>query len=343
MEGSTTSTPSSPAAEPEAAGALVGALTACRRVLLTGPTAPDGDSLGACLALARELARRGGTAVLAGVVPARYRWMPGAERFVAEDLLLERGPEPFDAVVVLDGDRHRLHPVVQRLFAAAPVKGIVDHHASTRRDGYTHAWVEPRAESTCGMLARAMLRWDVPLDPELAAVLYTGLLFDTGGFRHSNTRPDTLRLAARLLEALDGRFEHDVIAVRVLCERTPGALLAMGRILGEVAYHEVPSGLRVAVARATQAIVVSVDGDLEGVVDAVLNTVGTDVGALLVERGPGSVKYSLRSRGSVDVARLAARLHPTGGGHPRAAGASFRGSLDQAEARLIEAISEERR
>jgi nanoRNase/pAp phosphatase (c-di-AMP/oligoRNAs hydrolase) len=51
------------------------------------------------------------------------------------------------------------------------------------------------------------------------------------------------------------------------------------------------------------------------------------------------VKYSLRSRGDVDVARLAHALTPTGGGHPRAAGAVVEASVEEAEERVRDVLA----
>src|SRR5688500_9107906 len=96
------------------ADAMLDALTRSAPVLLTGPSSPDGDSIGACLALARVLADRGVPATVAGIPPHRYRWMPGADTMVPETRLGD-----YAAVVVLDGDRFRLHPEVGARFARA--------------------------------------------------------------------------------------------------------------------------------------------------------------------------------------------------------------------------------
>lgn len=308
------------------------ALRGATRVLLSGPTAPDGDSIGACLALARVLRGNGvPDVVVAGDLPRRYRGLPDSESLVRDSRLAG----PFDAVVILDGDRHRLPPRVARAFTAATLRGIVDHHASTTADGYTHAWLEPECESTCGMLLRALPRWGVPLDRPLAALLYTGLVFDTGGFRHANTTPVTHRLAADLLAT---GLDPAPIALQVLAERTPEALAVMGAVLAAATHHELSGTGRLTLGRVTHDAYARAEGDLEGVVDALVATLGTEVGALLIERAPGSGKYSLRSRGARNMAQLARQLHPTGGGHPRAAGASFRGSLDDAERTLLAAL-----
>jgi phosphoesterase RecJ-like protein len=314
------------------ADVILDALTRSGRVLLTGPTAPDGDSIGACLALERVLRERGVEVTVAGSVPPRYAWMAGADRMVADDAV--SGDHP--AVVVLDGDRHRLSAPITERFAHATVRAIIDHHASTKPDGYTHAWIEPRAESACGMLLRAFRRWGVQIDPPLADLLYTGIVFDTGGFRHSNTLPETHELAAALVAT---GIDHAAIAVRTLLERSPSGLRAMGRILADA--DQAFDG-RLCVGRAPiemQRDLSLVEGDLEGVVDALVNTVGTEVAALLIERGDGTVKYSLRSRADIDVAEVAQQLHPAGGGHPRASGASVRGSIAVAEQRLHDVLS----
>jgi nanoRNase/pAp phosphatase (c-di-AMP/oligoRNAs hydrolase) len=79
------------------------------------------------------------------------------------------------------------------------------------------------------------------------------------------------------------------------------------------------------------------------VVDALVNTMGTEVAALLIERGDGSIKLSLRGRAGtspgLDVAKLAKQIHPMGGGHPKAAGTTVHGSLDHAERVLCDALT----
>lgn len=317
-----------------AADALLQALLeAPGPVLLTGPVAPDGDSLGACLALARVLRDRGVEVAVTGAPSWRYAWMPGIDALRPDgDLGTSWG-----AVVVLDGDRLRLEPGARAAFEAAPVRGIVDHHASTRPQGYTHPWIEPTATSTCSMLYEAFLRWGVALDVELATWLYTGLVFDTGGFRYSNTSPATHRTAAHLLEA---GAPHVEIFNRVLVERRLAGLRLAGAIFGEVEPvldgRAVVSEVPLALARRHEVV----DGDLDGIVDALLHVRGVEVAVLLIERPDGSVKYSLRSRGGVDVAKLAAALAPSGGGHAKAAGAQIHASVPEARARVLALLRE---
>lgn len=297
------------------------------RVLLTGPEGPDGDSIGACLALQHILRRRlpDLQVDVAGKVPDRYRFVPGTAAMIAE-------PEAhYDGVVVLDGDCTRLPAAATGAFQAARWTGLVDHHRSTDVGLYTVALLDPVAESTCGMVRQLAADWGVVLDPELATQLYTGLVFDTGGFRHSNTRPSTHRLAAELLEQ---PFDHVNATRKVLHERRPQALFLLGRVLGDA---QLLGGGRLIVATcpATLQSELGAGGDdHEGIVDLLQLTTGVELAALLMEKGP-KVRISMRSLGAVDVAALARRLDAGGGGHMRAAGASVPGSLAEQQERIV--------
>lgn len=309
--------------------ALFEALLGARSILLTGPVGPDGDSIGACLALQGVLRRRGVAATVAGTPSYRYDWLPGARDMVPDATV---GAD-WDAVVVLDGDRHRLPPPVDQAFAAARVRAIVDHHGSTRPDGYTHAWLDPKASSTCAMLFDRLDAWGIPLDAELAQPLYTGAIFDTGGFRFSNTTPATHQMAARLLAT---GIDHAAIATRVMHERRISGLRLAGHVYQHATLH---ADGQLAIGRAPLELKErfdNVDGDLEGIVDGLVHLLGVEVGVLLVEKAPGDVKFSLRSRGRVDVAAVAQRISERGGGHVKAAGCSVSGTLDEAEQRALQ-------
>jgi len=309
------------------------------RVLLTGPEGPDGDSIGACLALARCLRALGVPQVdVAGVPSYRYRWMDGAAQMLPDE---EVGSDPADGVydlaVVMDGDAHRLTAPVDAAWAVAKKHAIIDHHGTTTADGYDVALIDHTSASTCEMILRIMDAWGQPLDRIQAELLYVGILFDTGGFRHSNTSVETLQVAGRLLET---GMNHSAITTRVLLERRPNAMRLQGRILETATFHDdgavVLGTLSLALAESLELV----NGDLEGIVDSLIYVRGVEVAALVVERGPGEVKLSLRSRGKVDVARLARELHQTGGGHAKAAGVVLPETLAEVVGRLPTALSD---
>lgn len=308
--------------------------TGSRRVLLTGPLDPDGDSIGACLALARVLRDLGVERVdVAGTPSFRYAWMPGAEAMIPDEAIAG----PYDLAVVMDGDRRRLAPTVEAAFEGAGATGIVDHHDTTAAEGYTVALVNRTAASTCGMVLELMDRWGVGLDREYAELLYAGILFDTGGFRYSNTGADTHRVAARLL---DQGIDHSAIAVRILMERRHAGLLLKSRVVSAAELHGDGAVLVGVVGSELFREVRATRGDAEGIVESMLYIEGVQVSVLLVERGPRTVKLSFRSRGKVNVAQVARALHPSGGGHQKAAGVTLQEPLESVRSRVPSLVLE---
>jgi phosphoesterase RecJ-like protein len=185
------------------------------------------------------------------------------------------------------------------------------------------------------MVYRILQHWSLPLDADMATQLYTGIIFDTGGFKHENTQVETHRLAAELLGL---GVKPAMIHAKVLHERTAAGLRLLGEVLtnaqfladGAVVIGVIPLQLSSRLGIAP--------GDTEGVVDALLNTAGVEVACLVREVGSDVVKLSLRSRSYVDVASLARSMTTMGGGHVRAAGAKFLESLDQVMDRLKTAL-----
>lgn len=314
----------------DAAHELLDALGGCRTVLLTGPVQPDGDSLGACLALQRILRAHHIDCSVTGEAHARYGRLPGIEGLLPDDELGH-----YDGVVVLDGDRHRLPPGASRAFDEARLRGIIDHHGSTRQDGYTHFWVQPRVSSTCEMLYHVFVEREEDLDSQVAHLLYAGLVFDTAAFRYTNTVPSTHAMAGHLIEL---GIDHAAICMDILMQRRLPGVRLLGRVLSTATVHHdgrlVLGGVRLDDLRALGAG----PDDIEGIVENLVNIQGAEVGILLIERGEHTVKLSLRSRGEVDVARLAHRLHPSGGGHAKAAGVVLDTPFDVATTKILDAL-----
>ncbi len=299
------------------ADALLALARSSRRVLLTGPKDVDGDSIGSCLALARVLEQLASVeVVVAGEVGWRYADLPDVARCVPNAEV----QGPFGLAVVLDGDRRRLPTALLPVFEGATHQGVIDHHKSTSGEGYAVALVDRHAASTAELVLALVSCWEVPLGPELARLLLTGIAYDTGGFRHNNTNAETLRLAADLVDA---GAAYSPVVIRTACERSPTGVALTGAAMSRVAFHA-DGQLAVGwVDRETLEAQGATAGDLDFIVDQLLYVRGVEVAILALGRsGPQGpeVKLSLRSRGGADVCRIAHSLHPEGGGHERAAG-----------------------
>jgi len=160
---------------------------------------PDGDTLGAGIAIAIAAERLGKQAEVVCVDPPPpfLAFLPGVER-------VRRAPglEPDVAVVVDAGELSRIGAVATEQAAWLARARIVniDHHVSN--PGYGEAvWIDAEAAATCEMVTLLLAELGVPLDAELATALMAGIVQDTHTFAHPNATPRTLRVAADLVAA----------------------------------------------------------------------------------------------------------------------------------------------
>ncbi len=301
--------------------------------MLLGHVDPDLDCVGSQLALAAVLRLRAKQVWLWSPLPLpeQYGFLPGIEQISTE----YPADASFDVAVALDtAALGRLGDTPP--FAPADFSTLInlDHHESNERFG-TLDWIEPAASSVGEMLFGLFEQWGVELTREIAVCLYAAIVSDTGGFAFSNTTPRALRVAASLVEHGAAPF--------TMWRHLFGSFLLrrhrlLGRALGTLHLHD--DG-RIATMRVTQGMLTETGAgmeDTERFVHYPRTVRGVEVAAVLREQPDGrSVRVGLRSNTSaVHVGRIAARL--SGGGHPRAAGCTVEGSLDDAERTILATV-----
>ena len=171
----------------------------------------------------------------------------------------------------------------------------------------------------------------IPVDASIATCLLTAIITDTQGFRTSNTTPESLAAAQRLIQAGAPLAEiNEWVFSRRAVATLPvwGATLAGAQLTDGVLWAELPFDL------------LSRDGlgskPISGLVNF-LNTVReARVAVILAEQGDGIIDVSLRSKPGVDVAAVAQAFG--GGGHPQAAGCQVPGPLREVRERIVSAL-----
>lgn len=326
------------------ARALYAAFAQARTVLIAGEPEPDGDALGAELALrhvvehahAGRAAGDGGRVVVANEegVPRPYAFMRGGERLVTMQGLIE--PDGgFDLAVVVDGGVERIGRLAE-VFKRARRTALVDHHRFGSQSAYDLRLFDADAASTTELVWTFFADPDlgVPLAIEAAEALYLGLIFDTGSFQYPLTRPLTHEIAARLM---DHGIDFAGIHERALLTLPFEEILEQSRVLARA--QRSPCG-RVAFACVDHAELHAAHGDLAKVVQTLTFAQGVELAFVLFEDEPGKHRVSLRSRGKVDVGRLARVLDAGGGGHGRAAGCELDGDGAAIRDRIVAAALE---
>jgi phosphoesterase RecJ-like protein len=298
--------------------------------LVSGHVRSDGDALGAQLAfwrLLRKLGKKAHVVCDQGALPD-YRFLPGADRVGAEPADLRKG---YSAVFTFDsGSWERL----ERISAALPRKELtvvnVDHHASNDRFGDLN-WIDPTFSSSGGMVWELVKASGVKPDRDLATCVYTAIVTDTGRFSFSNTTIETHLNASELLACGVRPAEIHKALFR---QKTAEQLRFTAEVLRRIRLTEDGRVGWIVISKDLVRETGFNPGDTQEFIDQVKSIKGLRVAVLLKETDePGKVKVSWRTDAGVDGIEIARKWG--GGGHPRASGATYRGTIADAEREVI--------
>jgi phosphoesterase RecJ-like protein len=301
-----------------------------RRVVVTSHMRPDGDSIGSSLALAWALTELG---IDARVLhrdppPPALVEFPGVEQITVGEAL----PADIDAVVVLEcGDLARTGLTG---FDGRTVINI-DHHPGNTGYGSSQ-WFDGSAAACGEMIFEIIAELGVPLTAGMATQLFVAIVTDTGSYRFPGVSPRTFTISARLVEA-------GADPVRVACTLYDSHTLPRLRLQGTVLQSmEIDEGGRLAILRLDDATLTSVDAapeDTEGLINLPLSVKEIQAAVFFREAANGQWRVSLRSKGDIDVGRVARSFG--GGGHKNASGCTLTGSLADVKVRVLERLGPE--
>jgi len=293
---------------------------------------PDGDAIGSSLALAAFLEEEGKEVFLFNRdnVPPMYAFLTGASR------VRQRLPEGqrFDATVLLDcATLERVGEELER-FEGRGRMIIIDHHPPVDSPPGT-VLIRTDAAATAELLYEVFRSYGAHISPRTATALYLGLMTDTGSFRFSNTTPKALSVAAALVEA---GADHGLVTRRIYEEFPPERFRLLARVLDTLTFfHEG----KVAAVTVTRRMLDSTGAGhelTEGFVDYPRSIRGVEVAVLFREVDEQQYRVSLRSRGRVDVGRIAQIFQ--GGGHPNAAGCTLWGDHSAVQEQVMSHLKE---
>lgn len=304
-------------ASDRAIAAILDLLRRGDRFLVCSHTRPDGDSVGSMLALGMIIKQLGKRVdlIAADAIPPHYGRFPSVKSIRTT----ERIQGSYDAAILLECDsteRTRLHGLDEFFLVN------LDHHI-TGRDFAHLNWIDRSAASVGEMVYRLALAAGVAVTPQMAHNVYATLLTDTGGFCYGNVRESTFALARDLVGA---GADPIAIARDVYFSAPLSRLLLLGAALRRLKREGRLAWLWI--TPQDMARTAATEEDCEGIVSAALNIAGVDAVVFLRDMPGQTIRVSLRSKGGLNVATIAARLG--GGGHKNAAGCTLHGSLPRA-------------
>lgn len=302
--------------------AVLHAIESGERFLVSGHARPDGDAVGSILACGMILEQLGKQADMVSCdrVPLIYQGLPcaGAIRKVTH---VEGG---YDAVILLECDsieRSRLKGLEGRSIIN------IDHHTSGRAFGSVN-WIDTSSCAVAEMVYDLATLAGVDITSDMATCLYTAVLTDTGSYCYAGTDAHTFDLAGDLVRH---GANPTLIAQHTYFSNPTSKMLLLGAALSNL--HREGRLAWMWVSHDDMQRTRAAEEDCEGLVNYAIGIAGVEVAVFLRELPDHRVRLSLRSKGELNVARIAQRFG--GGGHLHASGCTIDGPLPAAADHIL--------
>ena len=314
--------------------AVANALRSAQRIVVASHLRPDADALGSMVAAALWLTDEGKTVSVWNEDGAieKFRYLPGYE-LVRQP---PASPESFDAVFALDtSTKKRLGTVVDAI-APGPVWINLDHHVSNERYGDINL-IDPTAPATGQILFEFFRHAGTRMTPAIATNLFAAISTDTGSFRYEGTDSRTFDATSSLVAS-----GVDVASIsRAMYENQPRRRFELLKFaLNRTEFHHDDQIATFSLTLADSMRLAVLPEDNEGIIDHLRSVEGVVCAVFFEELPEGRVRVSARSKDpALDVCKICQMFK--GGGHPMAAGARVRGSLEQVKENFLKAVIDE--
>ena len=325
--------------DPALVQAAMALIEPAQRIALLAHEHPDGDCIGSALGFAHILGQLGKTCLplCADPAPRTLSFLPGIDR-----LQRTLADESFDLVIALDASELRrfgsLYEQHRAFLDNARILNI-DHHVNTIGCGQVNI-IDPTAAATAEIIVLFQQQAGLPLNYDAALCLLTGVITDTSSFQFTNTTPRTLEVAALLLRAgvIPETVVQSIYRTRPLAQvRFQALVLANARTScnGRLIWSQATDAMLIATGANPE-----MDENSSGMLRDIA---GVEVAAFFKNYGdPTTTRLSLRCAAPYNAAEICRRLsNGLGGGHARAAGATFHMSIEAATAMVIAALEKE--
>jgi len=311
-------------------------------ILITSHTKPDGDACGCIAAMcdALEALGKNVTPLLLSAVPQWYGFLFAEKPTVLDediqlDELIEGRLGKFDLIVIVDtNSQSQLVKFNDYLKQNDKPVLVIDHH--TIANGLDAVELVDSNAASAGMIVLDLLKYaGWPVTEKIAEALFVAVATDTGWFQFSNSDSRVYRACAELIDA--GVKPTQIYDHLYLNFSYPRFKLMAG-MLDKL---ELFLDGRFAVMQITRQDFERTGAaysDTENLINECHRIESVKASALFIELKDGRIRCSLRSRGPVDVSKIAAKFG--GGGHIMAAGTFLPGPLENAKKLILDEVSE---
>jgi phosphoesterase RecJ-like protein len=308
------------------------AIVNSKHLVITTHINPDGDCITSVLVFSAILRRleKSHSIILDDTIPHKFDFLPDIHNFDIFDR--ESQLESMDTLVILDSSTlERIGRISECIPKNITIVNI-DHHSSNIRYGNVN-YIDDSESSTVEIIYSLHQSYPFEVTQEIATLVYTGIICDTGRFLFPNTTNRSLHVASEMIKKGASPSE---IANSIYYRNKPETIQGLVSALSTIKYYFNGRVAGMELSNGAGSPIQSID--TEGFVDYLLTIEGTEVEFFIYEKESNVFRISFRSKNNIDVNAIAQELG--GGGHKRASGCTVQGRLEDVRKRVLEILSQ---
>lgn len=298
------------------------------KIVILTHESPDGDAVGSSLAMKLIVEKLEKTAdVIIPEYSRLFNFLPSAEAITTDSEI-----KNYDLAISVDCATLK-RMAKKEYFENAKTTIVIDHHGSNTMYGDLN-YVNPASPACCEVLAGMLKYYEIDITKDIGTCLMTGIITDTGGFRHVGITPETFEFTADLI-----RLGVDVpdIYKRTLNTKTRANFELSKRVMDRMEILEDGKVTFTYMNKKDEEEVGAEPGDHEGLVEIGRDIEGVEVSIFIRQKeNEEAYKISMRSGNKVNVSDICFLFG--GGGHPRAAGALIQGNVEQVKEKVMKEV-----
>lgn len=311
-----------------------------KKIGITYHVSPDGDAVGSALALLEGIRylKKDAYLISKDIISENLQFLKASKEATGKVIIPK---ENTDIVIVLDCGNYERVSANLETYKGNLVN--IDHHISNNEYG-DYNYIDNKAAATAEIVFELLVKLGIDFSiinektKEIGTCLYTSLVTDTGGFRHSNVTSRTHEIASKLKKlGVDNTNIHQNLYDNNSFEK----IRLIGKSLNnmELLFDKKISIIKIPMSFGKE-LGIEV-GDTSDIISLGLQIKGVEIAVLIKEIENGT-KVSLRSKNNIDVRQIAEKFG--GGGHVKASGITLKGiGLNEAEDKILDEIEKELR
>jgi len=302
--------------------------------ILTTHDTPDADGLGAEAVLASILIKKRKDVWIINSSP-----IPKYLQFIKEGFEIDQwDPEKYSflmdnaALIVLDTSEEHHLGSIREVIKKVRETFIIDHH-ELKPSSKLKGFIDSTASSTSELMIEFACEIGIDLDPFAATAAYAGIVADSGFFAYPKT---TMRTFKAAMKTLEWGAAPNIIYRQLMENSSCPSLLLQKQALSSLEFHAGRS-ITLMVLRWEDFEKAGAEfEEVENIVSIPLKAREVEASILLREKEHGEILCSLRSKGTLNVSKIAQNFG--GGGHVTAAGFRSHIGIEETIKKLLSCV-----